>query len=302
METEANRPLTAHAKLMPGVQWQAERVRRYRRRVLGRRDPEDIHRLRVALRRLRVAIRLTRSAIRLPAGVTDRIVTATVSSLGRLRDAGVTRQLLVELGLVAKGGDVAVSERLVARLARSERRLLERARQSLRRGRVRRLLLALRRATRRPVALPFGEQPFNLVRPILLAAAWREVIDHSAWQLPPLSVSDRSKEPERLRHDLRIRIKELRYALELLADDPAEDAVAIGRLEQLAATLGEFRDLSKLHRELEKTPVLAAMVESRLTSVARRWNVLRRDWLALPPRLPGPPEMSGVARSEPSAR
>ncbi len=270
----------AGVKVAAALEWQTDRVRRWRRRVLRRRRAEDIHRLRVALRRLRVAIRLARMVIHLPPDASEGTAGAAASSLGKVRDSAVARAALLELRLTTRGNDAVTIERLVSRVERRERGRFDRARQWLRRGRVRRLLLGLRRILRRPLVRPLGSQPLPEARATLLAPAWAAVVDHPAWALPA-GVDDFPVGPDRLRHDLRIRIKELRDTLELLAETPTADRLLIDELNALSTILGEIRDLVKLRAHLgDSAPSLRRTVTSRLDRAAGRWDTLRGEWLA----------------------
>ena len=275
--------ITVAAQLAAGLKAQADRVARYRRRVLERAKSEDIHRLRVALRRPQLGIELARSAIRLPADVGGDTAIATASGLGKIRDSGVARAGLIELQLTAKGPAAAVAERLAARVARRERRQLGRARHTLRRSRVRKLLLGLKRALRRPVTLPFGDQPVELGGPGLVAPLWASVVEHTAWTVSLDATSPRSPEADRSRHQLRIHIKRLRDAVQLLAPNPDDDRDLSDRLNVVATALGDLRDLGKLLDEVEgASPSLTRSIAARLARAANHWESLRLASVNLP--------------------
>ena len=232
-----------------------------------------------ALRRVRVATGVAAFLIRLPPEVAPRIVATTGSALGRLRDQAMARQLLGALRLVAKGRDIARLERLAVQWERDEAPLVGRARRSLDRGRMRRLLLELWRVVRRPAVLPFGRWAIEEVRRTLADPAWKAVLDHPAWDRSPPSLVTLPKEAHKEYHDLRIRIKELRDTIDLVADDRGAAAPLLGRLDRLAATLGDWRDLVKLRRRLVGAGTARALVDARLTLLDRRWTAVRAEWL-----------------------
>jgi CHAD domain-containing protein len=111
----------------------------------------------------------------------------------------------------------------------------------------------------------------------------------------PLAATSASKEVERSLHDLRLRLKELRDAVQLLGARTVADHRLIERVDGLAASLGEIRDLTKVRELIDgPLPVLTGLIESRIARAADQWQARRAEWLGDPPR---PEELP---RSEPA--
>lgn len=224
---------------------------------------------------------MARTVIRLPPPVAEQVVIDTARSVGRLRDLDVALDHLDQLCLTAKGPDGVAVARLARRLARRRHRLHDRARAALARGRLRRLLTAVRRLRRGVETLPLGAEPLAAIAASLLAPAWRAVIDHPGWHLSAEASLQVGSDDERVLHDLRVRIKHVRDAIELVAFNPIESTGDLARLGELAEVLGQLRDWGRLQCRVERVaPGLAAVVGARVMRSVNRWHQLRAAWVA----------------------
>jgi len=237
--------------------------------VLASEDPEYLHQLRVAWRRLRAAL------------VTFRALAPNAKGLKRR-----LRALSPALGS-ARDWDVFVAS-LPAALPKGDP-LLRRARAQQRKAR-----LATRTLLSGPVFTAF----------LLHGFAW---VEKARWQSSPQSLVEFATQSlERLhgkamqkakrmdwqhaadRHELRIRVKRLRYACDSLAETFAAAAVApyLVALEVLQDDLGELNDLA-VARRLAAELGGEALLARRLGARERRLIVrLSRDWAAFAERRP----------------
>lgn len=258
--------------------------------VVADRDPEDLHRLRVALRRLRSVVGQFGPALLLPGSVADRPIARVARRLGQARDLDVLcLQLKQELLPQLAGRERRQLARLVRRL-RSERRLArDQLRRSLHSGSYRRLLAGLQRWLRRPAFTALGEQPLAdwLIQWQLSAPG--AVLLHPGWW-----VLDRRAGAAQL-HDLRKCCKQVRYGLENLAQ-PGGAAVGAwaARFEAVQERLGSLNDLEVLQRALERQlrhglrrelPGLAALLQQRAEAGWRAWRPEAQAWLEPATRL-----------------
>lgn len=248
-----------------------------RPRVLQDRDPEDLHQLRVCLRRLRTVLDQFAPALVLPSGIGPRPIAAVARRTGRTRDLDV---------LLAR-----VRDDLSPQLPDDERRRLRRALDGL--GQVRRRAFAdLHQALERPAFLrqlqqlgswleepsftPLGGQPL-----VPWLVDWRlallaDLFLHPGWW------ADDPTSP-RL-HDLRKRLKGVRYGLEHLeAWSPPPLQAWVLDLRQAQDHLGALQDLAVLRRCLGRAPVrwrwsrspaLAALLLSEEGLHWARWQQL----------------------------
>ncbi|RPJ43722.1 MAG: CHAD domain-containing protein, partial [Candidatus Latescibacterota bacterium] len=201
-------------------------------------DPEHLHDMRVATRRMRAALRLFEAALPLQEALRLRRELRTVGRLlGRVRDLDVQMALIEE----RKAELVTVGPEAVAPLLRLLQARREQARRKLLRfldsRRFARLQASLSRrlrggpSARRPAAL----LPIRAAGPILIRRAHRRLL-RVARGIEPSS-------PPAAYHQMRIRAKRLRYALEFL--EPAYGPPARMLIDALTAVqdiLGRHQD------------------------------------------------------------
>lgn len=234
---------------------QTRRFRRLRQRVLRGKDPEDLHQLRVTLRRFRAALELGREALDLPAAVDGQALRRIGRALGRLRDVDVALETLDGLVPVAKGDQGRALDRLRARLRRRQRAIRRTIRRDLDEPEVERAVNALRRWVRAPRFFPFAFRPLARTARGLLAPAERAVGTHPGWNVVPGAEGRFATAEDPVLHDLRKRVKDLRYRLEILSRPRPE--LAERRLAVLRRTqdhLGGLHDLETIRGFLD-TPL-----------------------------------------------
>lgn len=227
--------------LLAVVERQSAALRRHEAAARDGSDEEAVHDMRVACRRLRAALRVFRSA--LPARRTARVrrgLRRLGRSLGRVRDLEVQRSALAAL---AEEADERQDRAALEHVALALDADLERARRRLRR-RLDKLdverQVRLTRELARGVPLDAGvpSAPQAAVAPLIRRAfgGLEDLRDH--------------EQPDAL-HRMRVRVKRLRYAIELLqpALTPAVSEV-LHRLRGLQDALGRHHDMLVLEERL----------------------------------------------------
>jgi CHAD domain-containing protein len=280
---------------------QTERLRRLRPEVLEDAEHEPLHQLRVSLRRLRTALRQFAPALVLPERVSERRIAALARCSGLCRDLDVLRDHLDHQLLPQLSEEERQALRpLLKPLQRRRRQAFAAVVEVLEAGRWERLLLRLEGWQQRPVFTSLGEEPLAqwlLEWPRPLTAG---LFLHPGWW------AHQPQDPAL--HDLRKRIKGVRYSLEpLMAQlDPAVQAW-IGPLKQAQSALGALQDLQVLQellllqdpaRREAGTAVrlegLAAELERQRAVGWEQWGVARAQLLrpecrlALPTLSPWP--------------
>jgi len=250
-------------------------LRRARRRFLEREDPESLHDLRVAVRRLRAVLTLFRPILVLPRRLSDRDVRRVGHDLAALRDQDVALQAI----LAAPSDAPEVRDRL-RRLERRRRREAFRVAVRLRGQRVRGMLAALRRWDRSPGFSVDEDAPASVIVTGLRSRV-AAIELHPAWSLAlvpdaagvlhaPDSVYDDDTTAELL-HQLRRRIKQVRYQMEVMARVLTYDwSLAVERLRVLQESLGVLQDAR----------VLGGLVElphDRIAAASATWDELRGE-------------------------
>lgn len=195
---------------------------------------EDVHDFRVAARSLRAALRTLARKRRGLVEKTRRSLQQATRSLADPRDRDVGRTLLTKRR-GASTSDAALRRRLVG-LSDSERRLaLGRSASHWPEALDRRLI----------DLLEHGEASVDTVIRRTRAEAWQQ----RRRAITTLEALGRRYDPERL-HELRRRVRSLRYAVEILAEvDSAAEARVI-QLKPLQSALGDIQDRIVLSRWL----------------------------------------------------
>jgi CHAD domain-containing protein len=236
-------PGTLGATLWLALAEQGRRFRRYRRRVLDGKDPEDLHQLRVALRRLRAALQLGKEALDIPETAEVRELARLGRALGRLRDLDVAIGGTEPLVPVAKGAEAATLGAVRARLRQQRRGARRIIRRVLAGPETDRAVRTLRRWVRDPRFFPFAFRGLGLTTPTLLAPAERAVAEHEGWAIVPTGGRVFSPEEDRSLHDLRERVKDLRYRIEILSRPaPDQEAARLQSLREMQDHLGRVHD------------------------------------------------------------
>lgn len=239
-------------------------------------DPEAVHDLRVGARRLHAALTVSAPLAQFPAGVRRRALRRVERRLGGLRDLDVLLELAAELP-----ADAPLVPDLLAELAAGRRDARERGRSALERRGLRRTLEGLEQWVRQPRFTPLASQPFDGLVPDLLAPALATVFLHPSWLAPELPDPDSPTAAGP--HDLRRRVKALRYRLECVAPTGENPLTAwVGELREIQRGLGVFHDvgvlLTRVPAELAGSPAVEP-VRTRAALAVAAWPEWRGRYL-----------------------
>lgn len=253
--------------------WQLER-----RRVLRDPAPEAIHRLRTAARRLEAAGRIATDQFGLTASLPWPDGDSLNSKLSRLRDLDVTRQLLQEPRLEGQPNNEVLRQRL-EELARERKRARRRAVTELERHRSGRIA---RRVARLASRL---SPPADLA---MAAQSWW-ALEGETFTIDPvlrqsLGPALRRRSGQAAVHQIRIRLRNLRYGLEWWSDlGLVVSPPVVAFLRDAQETLGRIRDYQRTAtalagpglRRFRSAVVAARRIEiAHWPSVAERGDLL----------------------------
>lgn len=265
---------TAHV-----VAEQARQIRRNGRTVRREGDAEAVHDMRVALRRLRSALRAVREHVDTPRTV-RRGLRRLAKRLGRVRDQDVMIELLAAMPVPAAGAAEREGlERLVRRLRRRREKARRTLGRALKRRRYRGLLHRLDDVAEEPRVRHGG---LALATPVLAetSAALAEAVAASA------GMRTANPDPAEL-HELRIRFKRLRYALDFHASACGLAYDVERRMaHEMQDVLGAIHDRDLLLTWVAagrkpfagRWPVLTARLGAERTRLLRRFRRLRAEW------------------------
>jgi len=199
-------------------------------------DIEELHDMRVAIRRMRAAIRLFRPFLPEPVLDLRDDLRWLGRVLGEVRDLDVQIEQIIEWKGTLPATDAASLESLHGHLDDRRREARGRMLDGLDAGRYDELVTRLGAALREPTLPTMArEVPALVVAPSLLTRAHRRVVRDGRRIRP-------DTDPQRY-HDLRIRCKQLRYALEFhMPLYGAHARQVIRRLVRLQNLLGRHQD------------------------------------------------------------
>jgi CHAD domain-containing protein len=265
--------MAAHAAIADA----GRKLRRARKRFLAREDPDSLHGLRVALRRLRAVLTLFRPILVLPRLLGDRELQRVGHDLADLRDQDVALEAMTALPAL----DDEARNRLQRRARRREREA-RRVAGRLRGSRVRSMLRALRRWDRSPAFSVDEDTPASVLLPgmrsrvavIELHPAWCLTLrPDAAGTLHALDTIYDDDTTAELLHELRRRLKQQRYQLEVMARVFAGDwSPPLERLRLLQESLGVMQDVRVLGP-------LAPVPYDRICAASAAWDDLRGERL-----------------------
>ncbi len=294
-EIAAPTPRTAAGIAGRVVSEQLRELRAHVRAARRGRDPEAVHKMRVATRRMRAVLRVFRDGLVVPRALPRRL-RWIARALGAVRDRDVIADLLGQHQVAAvRGAEARRLGRLLKRLARERRRKQKRLVAALERRRWTLLLAQLRAFGRAPDAR--GRSDDSAVR-TLTAAADRlagEVAAHRGMTEPGPDAA--------ALHELRIAFKRLRYVLEVHAACGAVAyAVELTLARQMQDVLGVIHDHDIVLQRLARSrgvfagpwPVLRARLARSRQRHVRSFLRLRQAWTERTA-----PATGGVAPLEP---
>jgi CHAD domain-containing protein len=197
-------------------------------------DSEAVHQMRIATRRLRVTLELFAGVMRGAwVDVTRRELKWLGGVIGALRDCDVIAQLIGQRGVKLAAETAAGLEPIRQTLSARRRELQGSMREALASDRYESLLA---RVATPPARKLVPAATVRVMAPELLAPIGRRV-DRAGAKLKPES-------DDRAFHKLRIRIKRLRYSLEMLAESGGGDVKEAARcLRKMQNLLGEQHDV-----------------------------------------------------------
>lgn len=244
-------------------------------------DEEAVHDYRVALRRLRSALRALRPAWGKRALVPlEDELKALADATGDVRDEEVLQETLAELQLDAgPAGELA-------RWSEGRGRRLQGAR-----AKAARKLAGPELGDRLAAALDGVEAALGapMRRPMTLEELRRRSIGR---MLDEVAARARDTAPSDVEgmHKLRIRIKRLRYAIELLIGDDAPTEVALKSAGKLQKRLGELHDVDEALARMGRSWGLPGDVRASIASGLRALRIeterkAQRDLAACVPQL-----------------
>jgi len=260
---------------------QLTRLRSLLPQVLEDDDPEALHQFRVSLRRLRSLIRQFEAALMLPERLKRSRIAALARATGDCRDADVLREQLKQRLLPQlPASDQADCRPLLRQLRRQRRQAFQQLETALRSRRCRQLIEQLEQWTLTPRFSCLGEQPLAAWLPEWLMACSGGCFLHSG-----LFAADADAASL---HDLRKRIKEMRYGMESLAEWLGEEGAQwISDLRGVQSCLGDLHDQQALRQLVgAHGPVPTGLVEALEHERLERWQQWqqRRDALLEPQR------------------
>jgi CHAD domain-containing protein len=271
---------------------QLSRLETLRPEVLRGEDPEALHQFRVSLRRLRSLLSQFGPALQLPPRLNRARIAALARATGSCRDADVLQEHL-ENRLLPRLDHVEqkACAPLQRQLKRQRRQAMKELQAELSSGRTRQLLSRLDRWCRDPRYTSLGLQSLAAWLPEWLLACGGTCFLHGGWFAAHPSDAEL--------HELRKRIKEVRYGLEALRGWLGEPGEAwIGDLRDVQSCLGDLHDLEVLmqllgdQKQVEDSASRAALHRLLEEERQQRWQ----QWLALRTRLLQPDRRRSLVR------
>ncbi|WP_216904481.1 CHAD domain-containing protein [Synechococcus sp. CCY 9618] len=240
--------LTSGSFALKLIQRQTRRLGTLQPKVLADDDPEGLHQLRVSLRRLRTALSQFAPALVLPETISDARIARIARRTGLTRDLDVMgERLATRLLPLLPDRERDGLRPALKRLARDRHQAFEGLVQALTGAGYLKLLARLHKWQRKPTYSPLGQgqlQDWLLEWKLPIVAG---LFFHTGWGAEDPSSEDL--------HDLRKRIKGVRYALENLEPFLAPSVLAwIAQLRQAQDDLGELHDLQVIQSLLLDRP------------------------------------------------
>lgn len=258
--------------------------------VTRTREPEGIHQMRVALRRMRSAIALFRDPFRASLRSIEGEIRWLAEILGHARDLDVFQDEVFRPAADAHGEDERLLE--LATVVRTRRRIAwHAALEALESERFRRLVLEITAVT---FSRPWLDHAIGGESAVISATDFaRDRLSHRYTQAMKIGrrLSDLDSQE---RHELRIRLKKLRYAVDFFASLYPKRAVKkylrrLGNLQDLLGSLNDaavaralVRDILSEHGERSSAAALGyaggVVAGWHLGHTRERAKRLAKDW------------------------
>jgi CHAD domain-containing protein len=244
------------ARLRQSLRRDQQALARHLSRLPGA-DEIDIHQFRVACRRLRALLRTFKPFLEDEAAADYRRRLGRVAELGRE---------VRELDVIAALPELQ-QEPFVQALARARQVAVQKLRRRLAGKRVGRLLQSVRAGR--------TARELGLLKGVPESAVLRRV--RRTWRRADELLTQRPRDPQAL-HALRIRLKNCRYTLELVADlSPRNATVLRHRLREAQQLLGDQRDVAAAMQWLDRSNLPLPLRQQASKRLERRDRRLGRE-------------------------
>lgn len=275
--------------------------------VLCDKDPEPLHQMRVAIRRLRTAIQVFDAAIVLPKELTNGAIGKIAKSLGKTRDFDVLQQELTTLyrSLLPKA-EKSKFKKILKHLAQRRKKSFLRLKKTLHGDAYQNLKQSVESWLAQPNYTLMGQLSVLPMLPDLLLPLVNKLFLHPGWlvgttiqagkgtQIPlenSTELNQQLEECEDNLHDLRKRMKGVRYQAEFFSDF-YEDAYSerVEEFKLIQAVLGQLQDTVVLRQFLELTlntdliqalPSLENKIRQDQANFWQSWQSLQHRYLDL---------------------
>lgn len=267
------------------IEGQFRRILKQEPSVLGDRDPEPLHQMRVAVRRLRTALQVFRKAIVLPKSADEKRLGNFARVLGQVRDfdvqiASLREEYQPQLNHKAQKKLVnAIDD-----LTEQRKKAFIKLETALKQDRYQTLKAAYQTWIKSPQYTAIAQLPVHSLLPDLLSPLVAELLLHPAWLVPVESVLQAEGG---VMHDLRKAIKRVRYQTEFFIPfygAPLENW--INELKILQDQLGDFQDTEVLQQLLdqalghsEAATEFEPLIQARRQSLLSTWQTVQHQYL-----------------------
>jgi CHAD domain-containing protein len=202
--------------------------------VLDDKDPDPLHQMRVAMRRLRTAIQVFNAAIVLPKGLTNLAIGKIAKSLGKTRDLDVLQQeLTTRYHPLLPKAEKSKFDEVLKQLDQQREKSFLRLKKTLRGDAHQSLKQTVQDWLAQPNYTLMGQLSVLPMLPDLLLPLVNELFLHPGWlvgttvqagkvtQIPIENIAALNQQLEEFEdslHDLRKRMKGVRYQAEFFSD------------------------------------------------------------------------------------
>lgn len=267
--------LTNGAYALELIHRQTRRLGKLQPAVMADEDPEPLHQLRVSLRRLRTALRQFAPALELPGSVSESRISSVARRTSLTRDLDVLRERLEQHILPVLPEEEREAFRpVLKRLAKDRRKSFEGLREALHSSRYLKLLARLHKWQKKPRFTAIGKSSLNRWMFEWLVPISSGLFLHPGW------CCDDPRAVEL--HDLRKRIKGVRYASENL-EPFLDDTISswIREMKRAQDNLGDLHDLQVLETALSdrslpvtlrELPEMAREIQQQQVDRWRQWR------------------------------
>ena len=183
--------------------------------VLKDKDPEFLHKMRVSTRKLRSTIRLLAPVLDLPKAVNDKSIGKIAQTLGKVRDLDVIEETLLTLYQPnLDDTDQKYFVKVLDRMSKKRRQNFAKIEQMIDGRHYKKFTEAFDRWLAHPRYGKIASSPIQKVLPELLIPIIRTLLQHPGWSIDPREINQ-IESYSLVIHDLRKRIKSVRYQTEL---------------------------------------------------------------------------------------